>query len=86
MRPIIEVWPVQLQEALPIVPVPLADDDPDVALDLQSAFSGVYDAYRYDLSVDYARPPEVPLEGEDALWTDDVLRKAGVVTSPRQES
>ena len=74
-RPIAEVWPIQLVEPLPIVPVPLLRGDADVWLDLQAALTAAYDAYRYDLSVDYTQPPEAPLEGDDARWADTLLMK-----------
>lgn len=79
-RPIVEVWPIQLNMRLPVVPVPLLAGDPDVALDLQLALNTVYDALNYDLSVDYTRPPEVPLEGEAAAWAAELLRAAGFLT------
>jgi hypothetical protein len=78
-RPITEIWPIRLQDLLPTVPVPLLEDDPDGILDLQAAWTSAYDAFGYDLSVDYARPPEVPLEGEDARWAEGVLRAAGFI-------
>ncbi len=80
-RPVVDVWPIQLQEPLPTVPVPLLTGDPDVLLDLQLALNSTYDAYRYDLSIDYARPPEVGLTGEDAAWANERLRAAGVIQS-----
>jgi hypothetical protein len=76
-RPIVEVWPIQLHMRLPIVPVPLLVGDPDVLLDLQAALNSVYDSLNYDLSVDYTRPPDVPLEGTAEAWAADHLRAAG---------
>ncbi len=79
-RPITEIWPIRLQDPLPTVPVPLLEGDPDVMLDLQAAWTSAYDAFGYDLSVDYTRPSEVPLAGEDAKWAEEVLRAVGFVT------
>ncbi len=73
-RPMIEVWPVQLSAGLPVVPVPLLPGDADVQLDLQAALNNLYDALRYDLSLDYSRPPEIPLGEADAGWAAEVLR------------
>jgi hypothetical protein len=78
-RPILEVWPIQLHMRLPIIPVPLLADDPDVPLDLQLALATVYDALSYDLSVDYTRPADIPLGGEVALWAAEHLRTVGIV-------
>lgn len=77
-RPLTEVWPIRLQDRLPMVPVPLQAPDPDIQLDLQAAFDMAYDTFGYDLSVDYTRPPEVPLEGNDAAWAEELLRAAGL--------
>jgi hypothetical protein len=57
-RPMTGVWPISLQEPLPTVPVPLLEKDPDVSLDLQAAFTQVYDLCRYDLILDYRQAPE----------------------------
>ncbi|MBI4790089.1 MAG: DUF4058 family protein [Chloroflexi bacterium] len=76
-RPITQVWPIPLNTRLPAIPVPLLPGDPDVPLDLQLALNTVYDALNYDLSVDYTRPPEVPLESETATWASERLRAAG---------
>ncbi|MBE7532074.1 MAG: DUF4058 family protein [Chloroflexi bacterium] len=74
-RPYLDVWPVQLDEPLPTVPVPLLPDDPDVSLDLQLALTTMYDELGFDLSVDYRQPPEIPLEGKTAVWAAELLQK-----------
>jgi len=76
----VEVWPLQLDMRLPVIPVPLLADDPDVTLDIRLALDTVYDALSYDLSVDYTRPAEIPLVGEAAVWAAEHLRQAGMVT------
>ena len=73
----VEVWPIQLERRLPIIPVPLLHGDVDVLLDLQLALDTVYDDFGYDLSVNYTKPPEIPLEGETAVWADSILQQAG---------
>ncbi len=81
-RPIVDVWPIQLHMRLPAIPVPLLGGDPDVFLDLQLALDTVYDALNYDLSVDYTRPAEVPLEGAAAAWAAERLRATGFQPAP----
>jgi hypothetical protein len=80
-RPILDVWPIQLPMRLPVIPVPLLADDPDVFLDIQLALNNVYDAYNYGLAIDYSRPPEIPLTPRDARWAAEQLRQAGIVPS-----
>src|SRR5205823_13138507 len=53
-RPLTDVWPIRLADQLPKVQVPLLAGDPDLELDLQDALASAYDAFSYDLSVDYA--------------------------------
>jgi uncharacterized protein DUF4058 len=77
-RPVVEVWPVTLASTLPVIAVPLLPGDPDVPLDLQRVFTATYDAYCYDLALKYAKPAEVPLEGEDKTPADQLLRSAGL--------
>ena len=77
-RPIMDIWSIPIDQPLPPVPVPLRAPDPPVMLDLQQAFSTVYDLGGYDLAVDYPHPPEVPLPPELAAWADERLRAAGL--------
>jgi hypothetical protein len=62
-------------EPLPTIPVPLADDDPDVPLDLQAVFTATYERAGYDYSLDYARPLTPRLEAADADWVNGLLRR-----------
>jgi hypothetical protein len=75
----VEVWPLRLQEPIPIVPVPLRDPDPDVPLDLGKAIREIYDAASYDLRIDYHQPPPPPeLSAADSVWVEQQLAQAGV--------
>jgi hypothetical protein len=77
-RPVTDVWPIQLKEALPKVPIPLLKGDPDVLLDLQQAVTSVYDAFGYRYLIDYAQPPRVPLPAKSIEWIRERLRAAGI--------
>src|SRR5947209_11372037 len=46
-RPDLLLWPINLHNRLPPVPVPLAAPDPSVSLDLQAVLHRVYDAADY---------------------------------------
>lgn len=73
-RPLTDIWPIRLDEPLPTVPVPLLPGDSDVAVDLQRAFANVYDTYGYHVTIDYTKPPEVPLSGDDARWAAERVK------------
>jgi hypothetical protein len=77
-RSVTEVWPIALAEPLPRVPVPLLRGDADVPLDLQKAFTDVYEAGSFDLAVDYRKPPDVELPEDEAAWLDAFLRGKGL--------
>jgi Protein of unknown function (DUF4058) len=55
-RPNVEVYGWRLLSRLPVIPIPLAGKDPDVKLDLQQAFTLVYDRAGYDYALDYQQP------------------------------
>jgi hypothetical protein len=78
-RPAVEVWPIQLAEPLPLLPVPLSEPDPDAPLDLAAAVAAVYRRGGYASLIDYHRPPPPPkLPEADALWLDRHLREQGI--------
>ncbi|KAA3662959.1 MAG: DUF4058 family protein [Chloroflexi bacterium] len=77
-RPILDVWPIQLNSTLPTIPVPLLNDE-EAMLDLQAAFNAVYDSVGYDELIDYIQPPDVPLEGKTAVTAQVILQKAGFI-------
>ncbi|ETX06856.1 MAG: hypothetical protein ETSY2_14630 [Candidatus Entotheonella gemina] len=81
-RPITQVWPLRLDMALPMIPLPLLTGDDDAVLDLQDAFTGIYDALGYDLSTDYSRPPYVSLSARERSWLQQRLNEAGIALDP----
>jgi Protein of unknown function (DUF4058) len=82
-RPVVDVWPIPLNAPLPVVFVPLSAGDADVPLDLQLALTTVYDLLGYDLAVNYALPPEIPLPPLEAAWAEERLRLASRSPSGR---
>jgi hypothetical protein len=78
-RPLIRIWPLSLQEPIPVVPIPLQWPDPEIPLDLNNALARAYRSARYDLRVDYRQSPPPPeLTTEDATWVDGHLRAHGL--------
>jgi hypothetical protein len=77
-RPTVEVWPIQLGEELPVIPVPLLAPDPDAPLDLSAAVAAVYERGGYADLIDYSQSPPPPkMETADSDLVDEVLAQAG---------
>ena len=68
LRPELDVYAWTLRDPLPTLPIPLAQDDPDVPLDLQAAFTTAYDRAGYDYSLDHAAGIQPALSTEDTSW------------------
>ena len=75
-RPLAEVYPWTLYQPLPSIPVPLAQGDPEIALDLQAVFTTVYDRAGYDYALDYAQPVAPPLSEDEQAWCAAILQQA----------
>ena len=70
----VEVWPISLQDPLPIMPVPLRFPDADTPLDLAAALRDIYNEAFYNLSIDYRElPPKPVLTADDLAWVDALL-------------
>jgi hypothetical protein len=80
----VEIYRVSLRERLPVIAIPLRETDADAPLDLQPLIEQCYRNGDYEEDIDYNRDPEPPLEGADARWADELLRRAGRRTRPRR--
>jgi hypothetical protein len=74
-RPNVGVWPIQLREPLPTIPIPLRSPDATAKLDLQAVLHRVYDAAGYGDYV-YRSQPQPTLSAEDQWWVDKILKAA----------
>lgn len=75
-RPRVELWPLALRDALPIIPVPLRQGDRDATIDLQRLLHEQFDAAGYEDYI-YRGQPQPPLADDDAEWA-----KSRSVTTP----
>jgi hypothetical protein len=73
------LFPMPLTHSLPDIPVPLRAGDVPVNLPLRSMLETVYADGRYDVSLDYRRPLDPPLNLADTAWVDQLLRKSGKI-------
>jgi len=64
-----------LRQRLPRIRIPLAEDDPDVKLDLQAVLEQTYEAgYRERLN--YTVPCNPPLAPAEQAWADQLIQEA----------
>jgi hypothetical protein len=69
-----EVYRRMLRQALPVISIPLAGDDPDVPLRLQDAVAQVYEAGSYRDRIDYKQPCSTPLTDEEQAWVNEQIQ------------
>jgi hypothetical protein len=70
----VDVWTIALQEALPIIPVPLLPPDADIPLNISQAIHQVYAEADYDLTIDYSRQPPPPvLSAPEQQWLASLI-------------
>ena len=67
------LFPIRLREALPDIPVPIRPGVPPATLPLAAMLAAAYDDGKYSESVDYTRPPDPPLDADDAAWAAELL-------------
>jgi hypothetical protein len=76
-RPISDVFSWSIRDPLPTIPVPLMAPDADISLDLATVFNTVYQRGRYERSIDYSAPLELPLGPKDHAWAEKQARTHG---------
>jgi hypothetical protein len=73
-----ELYPIDLHDPLPRIPIPLRPDDAEPMVDLQTIITNVYDQRALDLLLDYRDEPVPPLTPAQAEWADQLLRSKGL--------
>jgi Protein of unknown function (DUF4058) len=69
------IWSVNVQDKLPVLPVPLLAPDPDVILELGKALDIIFERSLYHLSLDYAQTPAPPVFSEtDLAWISEIVK------------
>lgn len=68
-----ELYAISLRQRLPVLPIPLRENERRIPLDLQALLDHVYDAGRYN-DIDYGVELSPSLPPEDALWAADLLK------------
>jgi hypothetical protein len=73
-----EIYTATLQKKLPRFRLPLAPDDRDSVLDLQTVFTRCYDQGAFGGKIDYDRDPVTTLADDDRKWLRDLLKQQKV--------
>jgi hypothetical protein len=68
------VWRAYCLRPLPPIPVPLAKPDHDIPLDVQPMIDEIYQRFRYQRSIDYAKPLSPPLDHAESAWLEKQVR------------
>jgi Protein of unknown function (DUF4058) len=70
-----EIYTATLQKRLPRFRLPLAGDDRDTVVDLQTVFLRCFEQGDFTSKIDYGRDPAVALKDEDRRWLGDLLKQ-----------
>ena len=70
-----EIYTATLQKRLPRFRLPLAADDRETVLDLQTAVARCYDQGGFASKIDYTRDPATTLTPEDKKWLNEILKQ-----------
>ena len=73
-----EIYAFALEQRLPRLAIPLANDDPDVVLDLNVPFMRCWDEGPYPMLLKYHEPPPGELAAERVAWCEQRLRAVGL--------
>jgi hypothetical protein len=71
-RPEAGIWPIQLRERLPKIPIPLIEDAKEPVIDIQELVHKIYDSAGYEDFI-YRHDPEPPLSPVDAAWAKEII-------------
>jgi len=70
----VHLHPFSLRQPLPAIKIPLRPRETPVELPLQPLIEQAYHYGRYARTIDYSKPPEPPLDPDEAAWADQLLR------------
>lgn len=72
--PLIDLWAIDIKDALPVIPIPLKAPDKDATLHLQKAFEIVYLESSYATTLSYKKPLPLPaFSPDDQSWINHLM-------------
>jgi hypothetical protein len=75
-RPRARLYPFNVNEPIPEIPIPLQRGEAEPTLNLGELLAQIYDQVRYDLRIDYTAEPDPPLDTDTAAWARSLLNQA----------
>jgi hypothetical protein len=76
-RPRAVLLPFNVSDPIPHFCLPLQPGDEEPIVDINRTLHDLYNRAGYDLRIDYRAEADPPLDGEDTVWVDALLRAAG---------
>jgi hypothetical protein len=78
-RPIADLYPFNLQDAIPMFPLPLQPDDVEPIVDLKQLLDEVYERSGYSYFIDYRAVLKPALSEVDRAWVESYLQQQGMI-------
>jgi Protein of unknown function (DUF4058) len=75
-RPRAQLYGFNVEQPIPIIPVPLRPGEPDLDLDLKGFLHEIYAQARYARRIDYQQSPVPPLPEVSQAWAIDRIHSA----------
>ena len=74
-RPDADLYSFDLQDTIPVFPVPLRPGENEPVIDLQRLLNEISERARFDLAINYSEPLNPALPSEQEAWVREVLEK-----------
>lgn len=62
-----------VRQPIPLIPIPLQAREEEPLIDLGAILRSIYERVRYDLVIDYGKPPVPALDKADMAWAQEQL-------------
>jgi hypothetical protein len=72
-RPRAKLFPFNVRDSIPEVPIPLLREDDEPTLDLGAVLHALYDRARFDLRLTYSKPPVPSLSKGATDWARSII-------------
>jgi hypothetical protein len=80
-RPRAQLYPFSVRHAIPAFPLPLLPADEEPTVELGEILHALYTRARFDLRLNYTKPPVPPLRDEDGVWAQNLIHKSATPNS-----